>query len=52
VHEHRHGLVPVSFMPTLVGTPELAMSVVERWRMPCVPTCGTPAALSTRHQPP
>ena len=31
-------LWPVSFMPTLVGTPELAMSVVERWRMPCVPT--------------
>ncbi|MFA5718642.1 MAG: hypothetical protein WC952_13095 [Desulfobulbaceae bacterium] len=36
-------LCAVSAMPTLSGTPELAMSVAERWRMPWVPTFGTPA---------
>jgi hypothetical protein len=45
-------LCAVSAMPTLTGMPELAMSVAERWRMPCVPTCAAPAALSARLQPP
>ena len=35
----------------LTGTPELAMSVAARWRMPCVPTWGTPARFRMRFQP-
>lgn len=45
-------LCAVNAMPTLTGMPELAMSVAERCRMPCVPTCAAPAALSVRVQPP
>ena len=33
------------------GTPEFAISVVARWRIPCVPTCVTPARFRTRVQP-
>src|SRR4029453_14076428 len=38
-------------LPTFTGTPELAISVVARWRMPCVPTCGTSARSRIRFQP-
>jgi hypothetical protein len=43
-------LCAVSAMPTLTGMPELAMSVADRWPMPCVPTGGTPARSRMRRQ--
>ncbi len=43
-------LCAVRAIPTLMGTPELAMSVAARWRMPCVPTCGTLARSRMRFQ--
>jgi len=44
-------LCAIRAIPILMGKPELAMSVAARWRMPCVPTCGTFARSRMRRQP-